>query len=233
MKVVAVESSKGGTGKSTLSIHLAVAAEAVGLVVALFDLDPQASAAVWSDHRGEAFPAVVPAQAPRLRGLLRQAQDKGVDIVILDTPPHADGVSAEAGAVADLVLIPCRPSSLDLGAVGATIRVARTAGTPTWVVINAAPAQGVEVAETKAALADSGVYFAPVVIHQRKAFSSRLHEGRTAGEHEPRGKAAAEIESLLAWLLAVIGLPVDQASAVESNPATVVTGHLDSTVAHP
>jgi chromosome partitioning protein len=74
VRTIAIVSRKGGAGKTSLATHLAVAAEAAGLRTALFDLDPQASAAVWADHRGIAFPAVLPAQAPRLAGLLAQAQ---------------------------------------------------------------------------------------------------------------------------------------------------------------
>src|SRR4051794_16644136 len=106
MKVLAIVSRKGGAGKTTLATHLAVAAENLGLATALFDLDPQASAAIWADHRGQDFPAVVPAQAPRLPGLLAQARSKDADLVILDTPPEADAIATEAATHADAILIP-------------------------------------------------------------------------------------------------------------------------------
>ena len=232
MKTIAILSRKGGVGKTVLAVHLAVAAESDGLATAVFDLDPQASSAMWGDHRGEPAPAVVAAQAPRLPGLLRQALTGGADLVILDTPPSADSTAADAGAAADVILIPCRPSAFDLDAIGASIRIARVAGRPAWVVINAAPSQGVEVSETRAALESAGVNVCPVVLHQRKAYSSRAHEGRTAMEHEPHGKAAAEIRSLLAWLLEVIGLPAEQDGGVDCVPGNVVAGCPVSEVAH-
>jgi|SRR5271166_2409834 len=219
MRVVSLSSRKGGAGKSTICVHIAVAAEAAGMATAIFDLDPQASAALWADHRGEPIPAVVPAQAPRLKSLLKQALDGGADLVLLDTPPHADGVSADAGAVADAILIPCRPSAFDLDAIGATVRLGQASKKPCWVVINAAPTQGSEVAETRRALETAGVQVSPVVIHQRKAFSSRAHQGRTAGEIEPEGKAASEIVALLKWLSSVIGLPASQGNEVAGDPA--------------
>lgn len=222
MKVVSLSSRKGGAGKSTICVHLAVAAESSGMQTAIFDLDPQASAALWSDHRGEPAPAVVPAQAPRLKGLLDQAVKMGADLVLLDTPPHADGVSADAGAVADVILIPCRPSSFDLDAIGATVRLAQASKKPCWVIINAAPTQGVEVAETRAALQAAGVNVVPVVLHQRKAYSSRAHEGRTAAEAEPGGKAAQEIEALLAWLKGVLRVASDPAPKVARKPVPKV-----------
>jgi chromosome partitioning protein len=222
MKVIAVSSAKGGVGKSTICVHLAVAAEAAGLATAIFDLDPQASVALWSDHRDEPIPAVVAAQAPRLPGLLKQARDRGADVVLLDTPPHASGVSADACALADVVLVPCRPSAFDLDSVGASIRVATTAKKPVWVVINAAPTQGTEVAETRDALQAAGVTVAPTVIHQRKAFSARAHEGRTALEFEPGGKAAREIEDLLSWLSGVTGFLLDRGTEVDSEDVSGV-----------
>ena len=219
MKVISLSSRKGGAGKSTICVHLAVAAEALGLRTAIFDLDPQASAALWSDHRGDPVPAVVAAQAPRLKGLLKQAVEGGADLVLLDTPPHADGVSADAGAVADAILIPCRPSAFDLDAIGATVRIALASKKPCWVIINAAPIQGSEVLETRAALENSGVQVAPVVIHQRKAFSARAHEGRTATEIEPESKAAAEISALLQWLSTIVELPKSRGSGVTKQRA--------------
>ena len=153
---------------------------------------------------------LVPAQAPRLAGLLAQARAGGADLVLIDTPPEADGIASAAAAAADLTLIPCRPSALDLDAVAASVRIAATTGRPFAVAINAAPVVGVEVAEMRAALAGAGVPVAPVVLHQRKAFSSRMQEGRTAGEHEPGGKAAAELTALFRWLCQQVRLLPDE-----------------------
>jgi chromosome partitioning protein len=208
MKTLAIISRKGGAGKTTIALHLAVAAEAQGLATAVFDLDPQASAALWSDHRGDPQPAVVPAQAPRLPSLLAQARGQDAELAILDTAPHADAIASEAATHADLILIPCRPSAFDLDAIGASIRLARSADKPAAVVINAAPVQGVETAEAIEAIKNAGVDVCPVVLHQRKPYASRIHEGRTATEIEPKGKAAAEIQALLLWVCEkVIFLP--------------------------
>jgi chromosome partitioning protein len=200
MKIVSILSRKGGAGKTSLATHLAVAAEAAGISAAIFDLDPQASAAVWADARGEGVPAVVPAQAPRLPGLLDQARKQGAGLVLIDTAPHADGIAADAASLSDVILIPCRPSSFDLSAIGSTVRLAQAAGKPAYVVINAAPVQGGEVAETRQALSEAGVNVAPMTIYQRKAISAWIGAGRTALEGEPKGKAAEEIKSLLNWL---------------------------------
>lgn len=200
MKTLAIISRKGGAGKTTIALHLAVAAEAHGIVTAVFDLDPQASAILWSDHRGEPIPTIIPAQAPRLTSLLAQAKNQNAELIILDTAPHADGIASDAAAHADLILIPCRPSSFDLDAIGASIRLARATGKPAIVIINAAPSQGVETSEAITAIQNAGVEVCPVVLHQRKPYANRIHEGRTATEIEPKSKAAAEINALLLWL---------------------------------
>jgi chromosome partitioning protein len=200
MKTLAIVSRKGGAGKTTIALHLAVSAEELGFTVAVFDLDPQASATIWGDRRGDSSPAVVAAQAPRLASLLTQAREQGADLVILDTAPHADSIASDAAAHADAVLIPCRPSTLDLDAIGASVRLATNAGKPAFVVTNAAHPQGEETAQMREALEKAGVSVSPVVLYQRKAFANYLQEGRTAQEREPKGKAAREIQDLTSWI---------------------------------
>ena len=215
MKTLAIVSRKGGAGKTTIALHLAVAAEALGLSVAVFDLDPQASAAIWGDRRSAAGhgsgPAVIPAQAPRLTALLAQAKAQDADLVILDTAPHADGIASDAAAHADAILIPCRPSTLDLDAIGASVRLATAAGKPAYVVANAVPAQGAEAGQMREALEQAGVQVSPVELHQLKAFASYIQEGRTAQEAEPKSKAAREVRELAQWICEkVIKLPSEK-----------------------
>jgi len=215
MKTLAIVSRKGGAGKTTIAVHLAVAAEAHGIATAIFDLDPQASAAVWSDHRGEKIPAVVPAQAPRLPSLLAQARKNDAALVIIDTPPEADSIAAEAADAADAILIPCRPYGFDLDAIGASVRLARAASKPAYVIINAAPVQGTETEEARTALKSAGVEVCPFVLYHRKPYASRIHEGRTAQETDPTGKAAAEIRALLLWVCEkVLLLPKSQITKI-------------------
>src|SRR5690242_14563171 len=105
-KILAVINAKGGVGKTTVSTHLAVAAERLGLVTAILDLDPQPSSTLWKDRREGSSPAVVPAQAARLPVLLKQAREQEADLIILDTPPRADATASSAAAHADAILIP-------------------------------------------------------------------------------------------------------------------------------
>ena len=152
MKTIAIISQKGGAGKTTVAIHLAVAAEKRGMNTAIFDLDPQASAASWSDKRNSPSPAVVSAQAARLPSLLEQAAAQSADLVIIDSAPNADAASLAAARAADLILIPCRPSAFDLNAIGTTLNLAAVAGKLAFVLLNAVPPQGKVGEEARNAL---------------------------------------------------------------------------------
>ena len=200
MKTIAIISQKGGAGKTTVAIHLAVAAEQRGMKTALFDLDPQGSAASWSDKRGLPSPAVVSAQAARLPSLLEQAAAQSADLVIIDSAPNADSASLAAARAADLILIPCRPAAFDLNAIGTTLNLASVAGKRAFVLLNAVPPLGKVGEEARRALVSGGVDVATPVLHHLVAFAHAVNDGRTAQEYDPRCKAAAEIDVLFAWV---------------------------------
>jgi chromosome partitioning protein len=200
MKTIAIISQKGGAGKTTVAIHLAVAAELHGLKTALFDLDPQASASSWSDKRDKPSPAVVSAQAARLPSLLEQAAAQSADLVIIDSAPNADSASLAAARAADLILIPCRPAAFDLNAIGTTLNLATVANKPAFVVLNAVPPLGKVGEEARLALEEGGVLVAAPMLHQLVAFSHAVNDGRTAQELDPKSKAALEVEALFAWV---------------------------------
>src|SRR3984957_20221886 len=157
MKTIAIISQKGGAGKTTVAIHLAVAAEQRGMNTAVFDLDPQASAASWADKRNAPSPAVVSAQASRLPSLLEQASSQKADLVIIDSAPNADSASLAAARAADLILVPCRPAAFDLNAIGTTLNLAVVASKPAYVLLNAVPPLGRVGEEARVALEDGGV----------------------------------------------------------------------------
>ncbi len=142
MRIVAVISQKGGAGKTTLAIHLAVAAQQARKTSVIVDLDPQASAASWKDLRTEETPVVVSAQAARLKQVLDAASKEGADLAIVDTAPHSESAALSAARSADLILIPCRPAILDLKAIGTTIDLVKLAGKQAFVVLNAVPPRG-------------------------------------------------------------------------------------------
>lgn len=205
MKTIAVISQKGGAGKTTLSIHLAVAAESQGVQAAVIDLDPQASAAGWGDSRAAESPAVVSAQAARLVQVLDAARNNGVGLALLDTAPHSERTALAAARAADFILIPCRPAILDLRAIGSTIDLVRLASKPCAVVLNAVPPRS-SVADAQEAVASYGVQVAPVYFTQRAAFAHALTAGQTAQEYEPDGKAADEALHLYVWVSTQVGM---------------------------
>jgi chromosome partitioning protein len=201
MKTVAIQSQKGGTGKTTTALNLAVAASRASQAVVVIDLDPQASAAGWKDTRPGDNPVVVSVAPARLSQALQAAEEGEADLVLIDTAPHAESAALAAAKAADLILIPCRPGILDLRAIGTTADVAKLAGKPAFVVLNAMPPGATRlVADAQAAVAVHGLDVAPVVIQQRAAFGHALTAGQTAQEYEPNGKAAEEIGELYRWL---------------------------------
>jgi chromosome partitioning protein len=208
MKTIAVLSQKGGTGKTTLALHLAVAAEAAGHIAVVIDLDPQSSAGEWGDSRQAENPSVVIAHAPRLLSILQAAAANGATLAILDTAPHSQGDALAAAQAADAVLIPCRPGILDLRAIKATVQIVRLANKPAAVVLNACPPQGRVLADEAAeAVRGYDVEVAPVRLTQRAAFTHALAGGQTAQEYEPDGKAAEEIRQIYVWACQFVGMP--------------------------
>ena len=206
MKIIAIISQKGGAGKTTLAIHLAVAAKLMRHEAVVIDLDPQASATSWKDSREAESPVVVSAQASRLESVLEAAKQGGADLAIIDTAPHSESASLMAARAADLILIPCRPAILDLRAISNTIDIARIAGKPAAVVLNSVPPRGSLAADAAAAVAHYDLKIAPEQFTQRAAFMHALTGGLSAQEFEPGGKAAAEAKRLYAWTCKQMGM---------------------------
>jgi len=142
MQTIAIISQKGGTGKTTLALNLAVASEQSDNPAVIIDLDPQASAKGWADSREQDSPVVVSAHASRLHEVLAAAKDNGAGLTIIDTAPHSERDALAAARAADVVLIPCRPAILDLRAIASTKELADIAKTPALAVLNAVPPRG-------------------------------------------------------------------------------------------
>ena len=105
MNVVAVLSEKGGAGKTTTVVHLAVASLLAGRDTVIIDLDPQATAASWGDRRIDPAPEVISGQAARLPALVSAARENVASFLVLDTAPNADQTASLAARAADVVLI--------------------------------------------------------------------------------------------------------------------------------
>ena len=198
MYTIVAASQKGGSGKTTLSGHLAVEAARAGAgEIALIDTDPQGSLAHWWNARQAPTPHFVKAGLPDLEQALAELDRSGIKIAVIDTPPAITQSISRVVAHADLVLVPTRPSPHDLRAVGATVDIAERHGKPLIFVVNAATARARITGESAVALSQHGMV-APVTIHHRVDFAASMIDGRTVGEVVPGSQSAKEITEL--WL---------------------------------
>ena len=200
METIVVLSRKGGTGKTTLAIHLSVAAEQAGHTTALIDLDPQASATSWRDIRENKTPAVISAHASRLQQILHLAKENGATFTIIDTAPHTESAALDAATAAQFAVIPCKPALIDLKAIGSTINITRLANVPARVVLNGVPPRGSVTAQARKAISHYDIVCAPCEIGNRIAFNYAYTAGLAVQEYEPRGKASNEIRELYAYI---------------------------------
>jgi chromosome partitioning protein len=207
MATVAIVSQKGGSGKTTLAIHLATSAAIGGKLACLVDMDPQASAAAWGDWRGDFQPEVITCPPVRLPRTIQTATRNGVELVVIDTPPHADAAAREAVRAADLILVPTRPRAFDLQAIEATADIAGYASKPAFVVLNSVPAGATNlIAEASAFVENLGLKVCPVRFGERAAFHKSAAAGQVAAEADPEGKAAGEAEALWQWVSLQLGM---------------------------
>lgn len=206
MKVLAILSEKGGAGKTTLTVHLAVAAQLGGLDVAIVDLDPQGSAADWSDRRGSA-PEAVAIPPVRLEKLLTDLRANGADLIIIDTGRDSNNAGYTAARAADFTLIPCKGGGFDFRALARTLDLCRLADKRPCLVLNGMRPGAIRAqADAREALAAHPCDIAPVVVHDRAAYRVASITAQTAQESEPGSAAAAEIEALYLWLVGQLGL---------------------------
>ena len=208
MPTIAIISQKGGAGKTTLALHLAAAAQASGRVALVVDTDPQATASQWASWRSEAPPEVIDSPPPRLAAKIAAAKEQGAEVIVIDTPPHADSAARAAVEVADLVLIPCRPSAFDLSAIQTTAKLVQLLRRPAFVVFTAGPPNAPRVYQEAGELVDGfGTPPCPVLLPDRAAYRHASAEGRTVMESEPAGKAADEVHELYKWTCRQLDMP--------------------------
>jgi chromosome partitioning protein len=211
MKTLSLIAQKGGTGKTTLGIHLAVQAEREGLQVLLVDTDPQGSAGAWWQRRAAETPALVQGRGTDLADMQAEAARRGFELVLVDTAPHSSEQSRACAVRSDAVLIPTRPAILDLDAIGITTELVAGLSVPAEIVLNACPPPMRDhetrlVTEAREALTAYRVPVCPVAVSQRAAFSHALIDGHAVVEFEAHGKAAAEIAALWRVVKTRLGL---------------------------
>ena len=200
MNTLAVLSRKGGTGKTTLAVNLAVAAERAGHRLAIVDLDSQASASEWSDWREADTPAVVSVHSARLPQELYKLQQQSVTFAILDTPPKIEDIAEDAARAANLAIISCRPAAFDLKAIEKTIWVGNRGKCPMRIVFNAVPARSSMLYKAKRAVQVYGVDVSPCLVGDRVVFSHAVIEGLSVMEYDSKSKASLEIQALFRYI---------------------------------
>jgi chromosome partitioning protein len=212
MQTIVLTTQKGGSGKSTLSISLALAAIRAGHNVRLIETDPQGTVSNWRRRRPYASPIVEPIYAAReVEQRLQSLAHSGVTVTIVDTAGGETAATNSAIRYSDLCLIPTRPSIADIEATAATLRVIRAWHKPFAYVLNQTPIRaaarlaGAEQAlGTEAALDAAEIVAQPFVV-MRNDYQDALSAGLAVCEFAPGGKSAEEIRSLWQWVETRLG----------------------------
>jgi chromosome partitioning protein len=196
MKTIIVASQKGGSGKTTLVSHLVVEAERVGDGPAwMIDTDRQATLSQWHERREADTPQRADVPFTKLAAGLEALANQGATYCLVDTAPALSDQNTSLLRLADLVLIPVRPSPADLWAVSETVEQVKDAGKPLLFVITQAKPQASITAQTVAVLSQHGPV-AQAFIADRVPYAVAMTGGRTAPELGAKTPAAAEIAAL-------------------------------------
>ena len=200
MQAIVLASQKGGAGKTTLAAHLAVALERAkrGPVV-MIDTDPQGTLTKWWHEREADTPAMADVSIHDLPKRLPELGAAGFRLAVIDTPPAITASIRAVVGVADLVLLPVRPSPADLWAVGATLELCQQQKRDYAFVVTQATRGALMTVQAVAALSEHGAV-ADGIMHSRVAYAGALASGRTIQEIDPKGAGSGEIATLLAFV---------------------------------
>jgi chromosome partitioning protein len=207
MHIVGLIAQKGGVGKTTLALHLAVEAQRAGERVAVIDADPQGSAAAWARRRlerGRAEPVVGQATEATLAQAIEACREDGFTWVFLDTMPSVMSPTAAAAQQADLVLIPCSPSPQDLDALGPTVRLVQQVKRPAYLILNRG--RGEKMNQDVVGMLEQNFELpvCPLTVMHRTAFADAFLEGASIAEMSgwvpSVVKGKSEITGLWRWL---------------------------------
>lgn len=202
--VITVAQQKGGAGKTTLVAHLAVAFARNGQTVATLDIDPQASLTRWHEERaktggdtGITHSHVTGWRTANEVDRLKRAHD----VVLIDSPPHAETEARLAVRSARIVLVPVQPSPMDFWATEPTLTLARQERTQALVVLNRVPPRARLADWLVAKAAELGADVADTQIGNRIGFADAMLRGRSVVEGRRTGRAGQEIEALAEEIL--------------------------------
>lgn len=201
--IVTVAQQKGGSGKTTLAAHLAVALARTrgGGPIAVLDIDPQGSLGEWFERREAALGeegTLLGFRTSSGWGARREARQLARDhaVVLVDTPPKSDVDARPAIDAADLVVVPVQPSPVDLWATRSVLEITGRERRPAVLVLNRVPARAALTGEVAEAMASLPARIAGTRIGNRTGYAAAMGRGLATPESEPAGKAAAEIAAL-------------------------------------
>ena len=196
MRTIVINSQKGGSGKTTLCAHLSVEAERAGNgPVFLIDTDPQGTLTTWHEKRQAETPQRVELPFDGIANGLRQLKERKASFCFIDTAPSRTDETAALFALADLVIVPIRPSPSDLWAASATVELLKRDNVPYLFVLNQVKANAGITAQAAASLSHHGPV-AETFIGDRVPYAAAMTDGRTAIEITPKGPAAIETAAL-------------------------------------
>jgi len=199
MKAITFVTQKGGSGKSTLCIYLAVAAQEAGRSVCILEMDRQATVSDWAEHRTSETPEVAQIDAPQLDEVMKNLRGSAYDYVFIDTPGVDSPGTLSAIRAADLCIIPCRPTPADLRAFKPTLAAIYRLEKRFAFVLNQTPPRSYRIRDAADGLTVLGV-LPDVNIVARNDHQDAIGMGQGVTEFNPTGQAAGEIRRLWSWV---------------------------------
>jgi len=208
-KVITISQQKGGTGKTTLAVHLALAfIKYHNLKVAIIDTDPQGSLGKWFMIRTEKKLSNdnLTFKTASLWGAQYESKalKKDHDIVIIDTPPKIESDARPSIESADLVLIPVAASHVDFWATGAIVEIAKKANKKILIQINRSSQRSKLIRKTNEFIKSLNLSATKTIIGNRQIFAASMGEGKTAVEKQKKSSAVEEIKQLSEQILSEI-----------------------------
>lgn len=199
MKVISLVTQKGGSGKSTLCVSLAVAAQQADRSVCILEMDKQATVTQWAQAREGRAPEVAQVTADKLGAVVDRLRGADFDFIFIDTPGIDSPGTNAVIRLSDLCLIPCRPSPADLRGVSPTLAAIHRLEKDFAFVLNQTPPKSYRVRDTSQGLKVLGM-LADVVVVMRNDHQDAIGSGQGVTEFNPEGAAADEMRRLWAWI---------------------------------